>query len=204
MIKIAIVDDDQLIIESLKILLTVDGDIEVVATGQTGKEAIDIVSEQSPDILLLDLRMPGTSGIDALKEIGGRVKTMVLTTFDEEELLVEAIKNGADTYLLKNETPQTIREAIRSLHGGKTTMSTKLFEKLKTFVATEKKQVSDQFTPREIQIIKAIGEGLSNREIASQLFLSEGTVKNHITVILQKSGMSHRTQIAVAYHRGEL
>lgn len=209
MINIAIVDDDSLIRESLKIILSMDKDIKVVKTGENGDDAIKIANEDNIDVLLLDMRMPKVNGIDALKVIGNKVKVLVLTTFEEDYYLTESIKLGARGYLLKNATPEVIIKSIKDCSLGNIVFTESTHNILKEIVS--KKSIKNnedikniEITDREREIIEKIAEGLSNKEIGEKLFISEGTVKNYISTILNKTNLEHRTQIAIKFLKGEL
>lgn len=204
-IKILICDDDSLIRESLKILLPLKGDIEVVGEAGNGKEAIDICMEKEVHVALIDIRMPVLNGVEAVRNIVEKTKTkcLVLTTFDEEDYINEALSCGAKGYILKNNSPEQIANSIVSVYNNTIVMNENILEKIhgKDIAPSLGKY---DFTEREIDIIKAISEGLNNKEISKKLFISEGTVRNYITVILDKTGLEHRTAIAVNYLKGKL
>ena len=203
MIKLVIVDDDILIRESLKIIIGIEKDIEVVETLENGKECIDYISENKIDIILLDMRMPIMNGQEVLAEIEKRkldVKVIVLTTFDEDDLINSAIKYKTSGYLLKTSKPDKIISAIKSVYLGNGVFESGIVSKLGLSNNEKNKDLKEyELTERELDIVKLISKGLSNKEIASEIFLSEGTVKNHITSILSKMDLKHRTQIAVKY-----
>lgn len=204
-IRILVCDDDALIRESLKIILGMNQEIEIVDTAENGLRAVELCSKNIIDIVLLDVRMPVMDGVEATKEIVGKTKAkvIILTTFDEDEYINEAIKNGASGYILKNNSPEKIIDTIKMVFKGNKVMDDKVFEKLKERITSNQSKIDkDLFTDRELNIIECIAEGLSNKEIAAKLFISEGTVKNYITNILNKTGLSHRTQIAIYYLKG--
>lgn len=208
-IKVLIADDDMLIRESLKIILGLDEEFEVVGCAENGLEALQKCIVEDIDIALLDVRMPVMNGVEASKEIAMKTttKTLILTTFDEDEYIFEAFKNGARGYLLKNNSPEKIKDAIKTVLGGNTVMQDVILDKFTQGIRNpnvNKTPKVDSFTEREIDIIKAIAEGLSNKEISSKLYISEGTVKNYITSILNKTDLKHRTQIAIYYLKGEI
>lgn len=204
-IKIMICDDDSLIRESLNILLPLKGDIEVVALAENGREGVKLCKDKDIDIALVDIRMPIMNGVEAIKEIveSTNTKCLVLTTFDEEDYVNEALEYGAKGYILKNNSPEQIVNSIVSVHNNTIVMNENILDKikLKNDEPTFKKF---SFTDREIDIVKLISEGLNNKEISKKLFISEGTVRNYITGILDKTELEHRTAIAVNYLKGNL
>ena len=209
-IKILIVDDDSLIRESLKIILSSDDTIEVLSTASNGQEAVDYCIKNSVDIALVDIRMPLVNGVKATKEITKRTNTkvIILTTFDEDEYIKEALNYGAKGYLLKNTSPRKIIETIKVVSSGNCVIQEEVLNKitdklLKVNNKSEKKIDTSLFTERELNIMEAIADGLTNKEISKKLFISEGTVKNYITSILDKTDLEHRTQIAIYYIKGK-
>lgn len=204
-IRLAICDDDALIRESLKILLPLKGDIEVVGEAENGQEAIDLCTNNEVDVALIDIRMPVVNGVEAVREIVKRTNTkcLILTTFDEDEYVNDALDYGAKGYILKNNSPEQIVDSINSVFNGTIVMNEAVLGKIQ---GRETKNLFNkyEFTDREKDIIEAISEGLSNKEISSKLFISEGTVRNYITGILDKTGLEHRTAIAVNYLKGNL
>lgn len=205
-IKIIICDDDELIRESLKILLPLKGDIEIVGEATNGLEAVDICTRKEIDVALIDIRMPIMNGVEAVKEISKRSNTrcLILTTFDEEEYVNEAIEYGAKGYILKNNTPDQIVNAILAVYNNTIVVNDNVFEKLQNKGGNKPSFIKYEFTEREREIIIAISEGLNNKEISKKLFISEGTVRNYVTMILDKTGLEHRTAIAVNFLRGNL
>ena len=204
-IKIVICDDDSLIRESLNILLPLKGDIEVIATAKDGQDCINICTQNEVDVALIDIRMPNVNGVEAVKEIVKRTKTkcLILTTFDEEDYVNQALEFGAKGYILKNNSPEQIVNSIMSVYNNTIVMNENILEKLQgrecvTIISKYK------FTEREKEVIIAISEGMNNKEISKKLFISEGTVRNYITTILDKTDLEHRTAIAVNYLKGKL
>lgn len=201
-IRLLIADDDSLIRESLKIILSMDEAFEVVACVENGQKAVECCLKDNIDIALLDVRMPIMNGVQAVKEISleTKTKTIILTTFDDDEFIFQAVKNGAKGYLLKNNSPDRIKEAINMVYAGNSVIQDIALEKLKEGLNVKKRKFDESlFSERELQIMKLISKGFSNKEISMNLYISEGTVKNYITSILDKTGLSHRTQIAIYY-----
>ncbi|RDY29131.1 DNA-binding response regulator [Romboutsia weinsteinii] len=204
MIKLLIVDDDVLIRESLKIIIGIDEDIEVVNTLENGKECIDYISENQVDVILLDMRMPVMNGEEVLAEIERRnidVNVLILTTFDEDNLISSAIKYKSSGYILKSSKPDKIISAIKSVYLGNGVFESEIVSKLALSNNDKEEENLNRYelTDREKDIVRLIATGLSNKEIAGEVYLSEGTVKNHITSILSKMDLKHRTQIAIEY-----
>ena len=206
MIKLLIVDDDTLIRESLALILGTFEDIEEVSKCEHGKACIDYLAKNQVDLVLLDLRMPIMGGIEVLKYIEGHMeakapKVLVLTTFDEEDLISDALKYGASGYILKNSKPDSIVHAIRTVASGNSVFHEDVVKHIgdKSAEREELDWEAYGLSKREMEIVKEIAEGLSNKEIAEKLFISEGTVKNYITSVLTKMDLKHRTQIAITY-----
>lgn len=209
-IKILIADDNSFIREGMKIILSTYGDFEVLATVDDGKEAVDFCQSHEVDIALLDVRMPNMNGVEATGILTATTKTkpVILTTFDDDEYIMDAIKNGAKGYLLKNTDPERIRDAMKSVYFGNTVMQDVVLDKIKSNMAGSAKPVTkvdtSLFTEREMDIMALIAKGYSNKAISRQLFISDGTVANYITSILSKTGLEHRTQIAIYYLTGSV
>ena len=206
-INVIIADDSDFVRDGMKIILDMDDDFNVIGTAADGKEAIALAEKEKSDVFLMDIQMPGMDGIEATKYIVEHDlgKVLILTTFDDDELVKKALKNGAKGYLIKNHTPDHLKQMIRSVYNGAGVMEESILKSLA--VDTENINRKDSFDPsgyseRELDIIRAVADGLSNKEIASRLFISEGTVKNYITSILAKENLSHRTALAVYYLTG--
>jgi DNA-binding NarL/FixJ family response regulator len=202
MIKVGIADDQSLMREGLKTILGNFEGIEVVATGQDGNEAVKICSSYDIDILLLDIRMPHMNGVEAVKEIkrvNKKVKIIMLTTFDDEEYIVEAIGNGASGYLFKDIEYDKLVENIREVHNGQYIMPSKVAQVLahRILHAEERKDElkNYNFTARETEILEMLKSGFTNKQIGMGLCISDGTVKNYISSIYSKTGIEDRTEL---------
>jgi DNA-binding NarL/FixJ family response regulator len=202
--KILLCDDQAVIRDGLEMLLTLEKDIQVVGSASDGAEAIELAAQKQPDLILMDLKMPGTNGIEATRQIRAKfpnIKILVLTTYDDDEWVFDAVRAGASGYLLKDTPRQKIIEAIRGTMEGKSFVDPAVAGKLMNQVATNQKQptsvLADKLTDRELDVLRLIAKGFTNSDIANQLHLSEGTVRNHVSAILEKLSVSDRTQAAV-------
>ncbi|HVW04155.1 MAG TPA: response regulator transcription factor [Vicinamibacterales bacterium] len=202
MIRVVLADDQMLVRQGIRSLLELAGDIAIVAEASDGDEAIAIVQRESPDVVLLDLRMPGKDGVAVLRalfERGSTSPTIVLTTFDDDEALLDAVKAGARGFLLKDVSLERLTEAIRTVASGGTTIQPVITERLlrridRLPVGFEAMSPPDPLTRREIEILRLMAGGYSNREIAEALGTAEGTIKNHASNILSKLGVRDRTR----------
>ncbi|WP_310603948.1 response regulator transcription factor [Anaerosporobacter sp.] len=205
-IRVIIADDSDFVRDGMRIILQIDDDFDVIGCASNGREAIEIAKQIPPDVILMDIQMPEMDGIEATKHIveNNLGKVLILTTFDDDDLVQNALRSGAKGYLIKNHTPEHLKQMIKSVYYGTGVMEESILE---TLTKNSEIQISrfqeEGYTPREIDIIKAVAEGLSNKEIASKLYISEGTVKNYITTILAKEDLSHRTALAVYYLTGK-
>ena len=207
-IKVIIADDSDFVRDGMKIILDVDDDFEVLGTAANGREAIELAEKNKPDVFLMDIQMPEMDGIEATKYIveNDLGKVLILTTFDDNDLVKQALSSGAKGYLIKNHTPDHLKQMIKSVYNGTGVMEENILESLSRSQASSaagKGFDASGYTERELEIVRAVADGLSNKEIASKLFISEGTVKNYITSILAKEGLSHRTALAVYYITGK-
>lgn len=208
-IKVMIADDNSFIREGMKIILSTYDEIDVLDTVEDGRQAVEYCRKHDVDIALLDVRMPNMNGVEAAEFISRQTETkpLILTTFDDDEYIVATIQNGAKGYLLKNTEPERIRDAIKSVYHGSIVMQDVVLDKIKSNL-TERKEPEQKidkslFTERELGIMALIARGLSNKAIAKELFISEGTIANYISSILGKTGLEHRTQIAIYYLTGK-
>jgi DNA-binding NarL/FixJ family response regulator len=207
MIKVLLVDDQNLIRQGLKALLELEPDLDIVGEAENGEIAINAITKLYPDVVLLDIRMPIMDGVATTREIQKRfsgIKVLMLTTFDDEEYVKAALKNGAMGYLLKDTPSEELAAAIRAVHKGYTQLGPGIVKKLLTqFPPVTPNQSTTippnlaELTPREKDVLRLIATGANNREIAQQLYISEGTVKNHVTNILNRLNLRDRTQAAI-------
>lgn len=198
-IKVMIVDDQPIVRDGIKMVLSLCGDIDIVTTAANGEEAFEACSREAIDVILMDIRMPQMDGVKATKLIKNKypdIKIVILTTFNDDEFIFEALKNGATSYLLKDIASEEIINTIKIIHAGGTVLHNNIASRLLNR-AVSGPPAEETLTQREEEVAKLVAEGISNRDIAQRLFISEGTVKNHITNIMTKLGIKHRTQIAV-------
>jgi DNA-binding NarL/FixJ family response regulator len=207
-IKVLIADDQRVVRDGLVILVGLCDGIEVVGSAADGAEAVSLVDQLAPDVVLMDLRMPVMDGVEATRRITGdnAARVVVLTTFTDDESIFPALRAGAAGYLTKDASAEEIETAIRAVHSGQTWLDpvaqarvvSALGAKAPMETTAERTDVPDNLTPREVEVLTLIGEGLSNQEIGEQLFLSSATVKTHINRIFAKTGVRDRAQ-AVRY-----
>lgn len=206
--KVLIIDDDKLVCSSLKIILDSDDDISVIGTGNDGQDAIKLYEELKPDVLLMDIRMETMTGLEAgeiiLKD-DKNAKILYLTTFLDDEYIIKALNIGAKGYMLKQDFDSII-PALHAVHKGQNVYGNEIITKLPNLLNQTnpvKTYSSYGVTDKEYEIICKIADGLSNKEIADILFLSEGTVRNYISLILEKLSLRDRTQIAIFYYKNK-
>jgi len=205
MIRVLICDDQDVVTEGLRAILGTSPDIEVVGVAHDGAEAVDLTPVVRPDVVLMDLKMPGVNGIQATRQIKDRypgVRVLVLTTYDADEWVFDAIRSGADGYLLKDTPRQDLVAAIKGTSAGHTHVDPgvagKLFDHIaQTSPAAPDTAVVSALTERELDVLRLLARGLSNADIAKRLFLSEGTVRNYVSAVLAKLDVTDRTQAAV-------
>lgn len=217
MIRLVVVDDQTLVRQGIRGLLDLADDVEVVAEAEDGMTGLAAIREHEPDVVLLDLRMPRHDGIwalNALRAAGLDVPVLVLTTFDDDDLVLAAIRAGARGYLLKDVTLESLVQAIRTLADGGTLVQPAITERVMRAVREGALRSEDDdgipvvlgdLTSREVEILRLLAGGYSNREIAHALHLAEGTVKNHVSTVLLKLGTRDRTRAVLrALHHGLL
>ncbi len=202
--NIVIIDDDKLVALSLKTILESTGRITVAATGSCGADAVKLYEEYDPDVMLMDIRMEGMTGLEAgeqiLKKHDG-AKILYLTTFSDDEYIVKALSMGAKGYILKQDF-EGIAPALEAVMGGQNVFGEQIVTKLPVLMKTKSGFDYSKYdiSEKEQDIVKFVAEGMSNKEIASELFLSEGTVRNYLSGILEKLSLRDRTQLAVFYY----
>ncbi|NJD01864.1 MAG: response regulator transcription factor [Ruminiclostridium sp.] len=204
-INLLIADDHSMVRQGLKQILELEKDITVTAQASNGNEAVRLAREYKPDIILMDINMPGTNGLQAIKEIKQEKlpsKVIVLTIHEDREYLFKTLQMGAEGYVLKDAEPAVLVEAIRNVYNGQSYIQPNMTRELvKEFnrVTLHEKEKSDEsnLTSREIEVLELIAEGMINKEIAKQLYISEKTVKNHVSNIFKKLDVSDRTQAAI-------
>ncbi|MDO5753321.1 response regulator transcription factor [Arthrobacter sp.] len=213
-ITVLIVDDQPMVRAGIGMLLNAETDIEVIGEAGSGTEALTRAKELGPDVVLMDVRMPGMDGVTATRRLltGSQphpdhlLRVLIMTTFDDEDIVVQALQAGASGYLLKHASPTEIADAIRRVAAGDTwldaTAATRIVERLRQGVS-ETRDLTALLTPREQEVLKLVAGGLSNQQIRELLFLSEATVKTHVARILYKSGARDRAAaVALAYRSG--
>ncbi len=203
-IKVLVVDDHQVVRQGLRTFLDLQEDISVIGEAVDGKQALELVRELKPDVVLMDLVMPHMDGIAATQQVralGLSTKVIALTSFSEDDKVFPAIQAGAASYLLKDVSPDDLAEAIRAVHHGEARLHPDITRKLMEQVSMVRDKSQDssveKLTDRELEVIRLVALGRSNRELAQELFISEKTVKTHISNILSKLNLEHRTQLAI-------
>lgn len=209
MIKVLIVEDQEIIRQSLEIMLHNKAGIQIVGTAENGKQVARLVKKLLPDVILMDIRMPEMDGvrcIEIIKEAFPKIKIIVLTTFDDDEYVFNALKNGASGYLLKGISVKELVEAIKIVYGGGALINPNIAVKVFKFfsqmanadyIVNVTQDVIEDLSKNELRIIQFVGMGMSNKEITEKLKFSEGTIRNYISSILSKLSLRDRTQIAI-------
>ena len=202
--RVIICDDQAIVRDGLELLLKLEKDIEVVGLAQDGQQAVDLVRSKRPDLVLMDLLMPGVNGVEATRRIRAEfpsVKILVLTTFDDDEWVFDAIRAGASGYLLKDTPRAKVIEAIRGTIDGKAFIDPMIAGKLLEQVASPQlepaSKITGKLTEREVDVLRQMSKGFGNAEIANRLHLSEGTVRNYVSSIFVKLGVADRTQAVI-------
>ncbi|MBC8506839.1 MAG: response regulator transcription factor [Anaerolineales bacterium] len=206
-IRLLLVDDQRLMRDGLRTILELEGDLKVVGEAEDGQSGLNAFAEFNPDVVLMDIRMPGMDGVEATRRMIERcpeARVIILTTFDDDEYIFEGLRAGALGYLLKDVSGSELAEAIRKVAAGGALIEPSVARKvIAEFARLEpaKRSVNvglpESLSEREIEILKLLAQGLSNKEIAKQLFLAEGTVKNYVSNVLSKLGVTDRTQAAL-------
>lgn len=206
MIRLLLVDDQELVCQGLRAMLNLESDIQVVGVANNGQVAIQQVEALEPDVILMDIRMPVMDGREATRIISQRfpeIKVLVVSTFDEDDYIAHSIKAGAKGYLLKDMPVEELAQAIRLVDRGYSQMGPGLMEKMFDGMVSDQSDTKTEqpdlveLTAREIDVLNLIGTGSTNREIAQQLYIAEGTVKSHVTHILNRLNLRNRSQIAI-------
>ena len=202
--RVIVCDDQATVRDGLVMLLKLEPDIDIIGTAEYGAEAVEMVAGKGADLILMDLKMPIMNGVEATRQIMMRypeVKVLVLTTYADDEWVFDAIQAGASGYLLKDTPREELIKAVRGTVTGKTYVDPSIAGKVLEQVSSHQTQpatlITSKLTEREAEVLRLIAKGLSNADIADRLFLSDGTVRNHVSAILAKLGVSDRTQAAV-------
>jgi DNA-binding NarL/FixJ family response regulator len=202
--KVIICDDQAIVRDGLEMMIKLEPDIQVLGLAEDGAACVELVAKNKPDLVLMDLKMPIMNGVEAIRQIRARypeVKVLVLTTYDDDEWVFDAIKAGASGYLLKDTPRDDVIKAIRGTFTGKSYVDPAIAGKVMRQASSQQTQpatlITSKLTDREIEVLRLIAKGLSNMDISEKLFLSEGTVRNHVSAILAKLNVTDRTQAAV-------
>ncbi len=210
MVRILLAEDQSLVAQGLKMMMETEETLQVTGEAKNGKEAIALCEKQQFDLAVLDIRMPEMDGLEAAKEIRSRwpnMKILILTTFNDDEYALQALRLGAHGYMLKDADAETLIHSVKSCLAGGLQLQGEVAAKVMPrllFANNKEVQREHHLTPRELDILKQIGEGKSNKEIAAELALSVGTVKNHTSQLLDKLGLRDRTQLAIYAIRNDL
>lgn len=211
MIRVLLVDDQQLVRSGFRMILDAAADMEVVGEASDGREAVKLVRLEQPDVVLMDVQMPGMDGLAATAEITGlpdAPRVLILTTFERDDYVFTALRNGASGFILKNAPPEQLLDAVRTIAGGDAllapSVTRRIVEELaRRPAAPSASDVLDRLTERELEVLREVAAGLTNAEIADKLFVGEATVKTHVSNLLTKLGLRDRVQAVVfAYENG--
>ena len=204
MIRVLICDDQAVVCDGLEMILSADREIEVIAVAYDGAEALRLIPEKNPDIVLMDLMMPGMNGVQATRQIRSKypeIKVLVLTTYADDEWVFDAIRSGASGYLLKGTPRAELVKAVKGTASGATHVDPgvagKLFNQVSQSSAPQGTRVTADLSQRELDVLKLLAQGLTNAEIAQRLYLTQGTVRNYVSAVLAKLDVEDRTQAAL-------
>jgi len=199
-IRLMVVDDHRVVRSGVKALIETEEDLEVIGEATDGREAVTKAKAMAPDLVLMDLVMPEMDGVEATRRItkeGVDLEILILTSFSEEERIIQAIKAGASGYLIKDASPKELVSAIKDTYRGESTLDPKVAGTVLRSMQEENDQPAEELTEREIEVLELIAEGLPNDDIANELYISERTVRSHVSNILGKLNMQNRTQAAL-------
>jgi DNA-binding NarL/FixJ family response regulator len=211
-IKVVLADDQALVRRGFRLILEAEPDIEVVAEAEDGQQAIDAVRRHRPAVVLMDIQMPGLDGLEATRRIlgqsGNQTRVLILTTFERDDYVFEALQIGASGFLLKTAPPEDLLTAVRVVSRGEALLSPSVTRRVIQEVTRHQRRAPrspdlDRLTQRELEVLRLLAEGRSNAEIAAELYLSEATVKTHTSSVLSKLGLRDRVQVVIfAYKQG--
>ena len=219
MINVILVDDQQIVREGIKMILSLDDEINVLREAENGRQLLEILQETRPDVILMDVRMPIMDGVEAtriVKERHNDIKVIILTTFNEDEYIFKGIKNGADGYILKDAGSEDIIKAIKTAYNGNMLLNPEVASKIvrafnslsidkqTTSELKKQKKKLELLTQREMDVAKLVAQGKSNKDICHILFLTEGTIKNYLTKIFEKLELTSRTELALFVKQSDL
>jgi DNA-binding NarL/FixJ family response regulator len=208
-IRVVVADDQDIVRDGFAALLATQTDFEVVGTAADGEEAVRVCTETKPDVVLMDVRMPGVDGIEATRRLAGAASVIILTTFDLDDYVYDALSAGASGFLLKDAGAERLFDAVRVVAAGDALLAPAVTRRLIAEFARLRPRTPappaslEELTPREVEVLRLVAEGLSNREIADRLVVSDETVKTHVSRVLGKLGLRDRTQaVVIAYESG--
>lgn len=205
--NVVVVDDDKLVGASLKTILEASGEVNVVGVGCSGQDAVSLYERHKPDVLLLDIRMSGMSGLDAAEKIlssDPAARILFLTTFSDDEYIIRALKMGSRGYLLK-QNYESIVPSLKAVYNGQSVFGDDIVSRIPSMLQKSRKPDFSKYdiSEKEAEIITLVADGMNNKEIAATLYLSEGTVRNYLSVILEKLQLRDRTQLTVFYYKNQ-